>query len=208
MVAFLAEMDPDSDRRLARVKKEIDQLPSPARALAKGGRRRSRPAAPCRGHGPRARPPSTFRRPRPRPWARLQTFARPPAPAFARDASWQDAFDDLRQRKRRRGERPNQWRRDTPLRRIAFEPPILPDDRDADHVVQVHLEHRLVRRLLGRFLSQGFQSGLNRVTVIAGPGAQPRIVLIGRIALYGPGAAGLPKGCCRSPPSGAKRTVG
>lgn len=32
-------------------------------------------------------------------------------------------------------------------------------------VVQVHLEHRLVRRLLSRFLSQGFQSRLSRVSV-------------------------------------------
>jgi hypothetical protein len=126
------------------------------------------------------------------PVGSVKTFLIDPQhPAFARDATWQDAFDDLRQRKRRRGERPYEWRRDAPLRRIAFEPPILPDERNADHVVQVHLEHRLVRRLLGRFLSQGFQSGLNRVTVITGPGAQPRIVLIGRIALYGPGAARL-----------------
>jgi hypothetical protein len=40
-------------------------------------------------------------------------------------------------------------------------------------------------------LSQGFQSGLNRACVITGPGAQPRVVLLGRIALYGPGAARL-----------------
>jgi hypothetical protein len=85
----------------------------------------------------------------------------------------------------------NEWRRRVPPRAIAFEPPVLPDGRDADHVVQVHLEHRLVRRLLGRFLSQGFQSGLNRACVILGPGAQPRVVLLGRIALYGPGASRL-----------------
>ena len=36
------------------------------------------------------------------------------------------------------------------------------DGRDASDVVQVHLEHRLVRRLLSRFLSQGFQSKLSR----------------------------------------------
>jgi Cu/Ag efflux pump CusA len=35
------------------------------------------------------------------------------------------------------------------------------DGRDASDVVQVHLEHRLVRRLLSRFLSQGFQSKLS-----------------------------------------------
>jgi hypothetical protein len=57
--------------------------------------------------------------------------------------------------------------------------------------VQVHLEHRLVRRLLSRFLSQGFQAGLSRVSVIEGPGAQPRVVLMGRLAVYGAGAARL-----------------
>jgi SNF2 family DNA or RNA helicase len=123
---------------------------------------------------------------------RVDAFAIDPQhPAFARDPAWQDAFDDLRARRRGRRERPNEWRRRVPPRAIAFEPPVEPDGRDADHVVQVHLEHRLVRRLLGRFLSQGFQSGLNRACVILGPGAQPRVVLLGRVALYGPAAARL-----------------
>ncbi len=55
----------------------------------------------------------------------------------------------------------------------------------------MHLEHRLVRRLLSRFLSQGFQSKLSRVSVIYGPGAQPRVVLMGRLAVFGAGAARL-----------------
>ena len=94
-------------------------------------------------------------------------------------------------RPRKRGERLGEWRSDAPIRAIAFEPPRLPDGRDAPDVVQVHLEHRLVRRLLSRFLSQGFQSGLSRVSVIEGPGAQPRVVLMGRLAVYGAGAARL-----------------
>ena len=85
----------------------------------------------------------------------------------------------------------NEWRKRVPIRAIAFEPPRLPDGRDAPEVVQVHLEHRLVRRLLSRFLSQGFQSGLSRISVIEGPGAQPRVVLMGRLAVYGAGAARL-----------------
>jgi hypothetical protein len=44
---------------------------------------------------------------------------------------------------------------------------------------------------LSRFLSQGFASGLSRASVVIGPGAQPRVVLLGRLALYGPGAARL-----------------
>jgi hypothetical protein len=58
-------------------------------------------------------------------------------------------------------------------------------------VVQVHLEHRLIRRLLSRFLSQGFQAKLSRVSEIVGPGAQPRVVLMGRLAVYGAGAIRL-----------------
>jgi hypothetical protein len=84
-----------------------------------------------------------------------------------------------------------EWRRKAPIRSIAFEPPVLDDGRDATDVVQVHLEHRLVRRLLSRFLSQGFQSRLSRVSVILGPGAQPRVVLMGRLAVYGSGALRL-----------------
>jgi hypothetical protein len=68
---------------------------------------------------------------------------------------------------------------------------VLPDGRDAPNVVQVHLEHRLVRRLLSRFLSQGFKSNLSRISVIMGPGAQPRIVLMGRLSLFGSGATRL-----------------
>lgn len=122
----------------------------------------------------------------------VATFHLDPAnQAFTKDAGWDDAFDDLRIRPRERGERLGDWRRNAPIRSIAFEPPILEDGRDASDVVQVHLEHRLIRRLLSRFLSQGFQSTLSRVSVILGPGAQPRVVLMGRLAVYGAGAARL-----------------
>jgi SNF2 family DNA or RNA helicase len=115
----------------------------------------------------------------------------PTHPALSKEAGWQDTFDDLRLRPRKRGERLNDWRNKVPIRAIAFEPPRMPDGRDAPEVVQVHLEHRLVRRLLSRFISQGFKSSLSRVSVIEGPGAQPRLVLMGRLAVYGLGAARL-----------------
>jgi hypothetical protein len=122
----------------------------------------------------------------------VTTFNFDPAdPAFAKEPGWQDTFDDLRARPRKRGERINEWRKRVPIRAIAFAPPRLPDGRDAPEVVQVHLEHRLVRRLLSRFISQGFQAGLSRISAIEGPGAQPRVVLMGRLALYGAGAARL-----------------
>ena len=115
----------------------------------------------------------------------------PESPAF-QAPGWADAFDDLRERPMKRGERPSAWRAASLVRRVSFEPAISPaDGTDAPGVVQLHLEHRLVRRLLSRFVSQGFQSGLERVCVIVGPGSQPRIVLLGRLLLYGPGAARL-----------------
>jgi hypothetical protein len=126
------------------------------------------------------------------PVGSITTYRFDPAdPAFARDPSWGDAFDDLRQRRRKRHERPGEWRKSAPIRAVSFVPPVRPDGTDAPDVVQVHLEHRLVRRLLSRFLSQGFQSDLERVCVVVGPGAQPRVVLLGRLALYGAGAARL-----------------
>jgi len=126
------------------------------------------------------------------PVGAIKTWRFDPAdPAFARDPSWADAFDDLRERRRKRRERPSEWRKVAPIRAISFVPPVRPDGTDAPDVVQVHLEHRLVRRLLSRFLSQGFQSDLERVCVVVGPGAQPRVVLLGRLALYAAGAARL-----------------
>jgi hypothetical protein len=114
----------------------------------------------------------------------------PADPVFA-IGSWPEALDDLRVRRRKRGERLKDWRAVAPLRAISFRPAITAKGADAEGVVQVHLEHRLVRRLLSRFLSQGLVSGLSRVTMVIGPGAQPRVVLLGRLALYGPGAARL-----------------
>jgi hypothetical protein len=114
--------------------------------------------------------------------------------ALQGDPSWRPVFDDLRARPMRSGEKPGQWRasEDAAVRRISFAPAILPDGRDAGGVVQLHLEHRLVRRLLGRFLSAGFSQGLDRACVIESAVVTiPRVVLVGRLALYGDGAARL-----------------
>ena len=114
----------------------------------------------------------------------------PTLPAFAA-SGWPEALDTLRIRRRSRTERLKDWRADAPIRALSFAPAVTEQGADAEGVVQLHLEHRVVRRLLARFLSQGFQSGLSRACVVIGPGAQPRVVLLGRLALYGPGAARL-----------------
>ena len=94
-------------------------------------------------------------------------------PAF-QSAGWPEALDDLRVRRRGRSEKLKDWRATSPLRALSFMPAITQEGADAEGVVQLHLEHRLVRRLLSRFLSQGFQSGLSRACVVVGPGAQRR----------------------------------
>ncbi|MCO6048378.1 DISARM system SNF2-like helicase DrmD [Mesorhizobium sp. RP14(2022)] len=115
----------------------------------------------------------------------------PTLPAFTRDHSWNELFDELREGRPPKPKQLVEWRANKPIRAISFDAPVLPDGRDADGVVHVHLEHRLVRRLINRFVSHGFQAGLNRASVIYGPGSQTRVVLVGRLALYGPAAARL-----------------
>ncbi len=116
----------------------------------------------------------------------------PKHPAFSKDPSWATLFDELRPGRPARPADRNKWRNATPVRGLVFEPPVVaagqPEPQD---VVQLHLEHRLVKRLISRFASQGFRSSVGRVTAIVGPGAQPRVVLIGRLSLFGPGARRL-----------------
>jgi superfamily II DNA or RNA helicase len=114
----------------------------------------------------------------------------PDDPAFV-GGGWAEALDHLRIRRRKRSESLKDWRANAPLRAVSFKPALTDGEVDVEGVLQLHLEHRLVRRLLSRFLSQGFASGLSRASVVIGPGAQPRVVLLGRLALYGPGAARL-----------------
>ena len=115
----------------------------------------------------------------------------PDDPAFAGDGAWAEAFDALRTRPREPGEAVAAWRAAAHVRPISFEPPITQDNRDDTSVVQVHLEHRLVRRLLSRFQAIGFQHNLSRACVIETAGSLPRVVLLARLSLYGPGAARL-----------------
>lgn len=63
---------------------------------------------------------------------------------------------------------------------------------DAD-TVQLHLGHPLVKRLLARFLAQGFAADdLERCTVVGVPGERlRRVVAFGRLVLFGPRASRL-----------------
>ncbi len=81
-----------------------------------------------------------------------------------------------------------QWRTSSPIRPIVFQSPTHIDEG----VVHLHLEHRVVQRLLGRLRAQGFvHNDLARACVGQTDDAIRRVVLLGRISLYGPGASRL-----------------
>ena len=103
------------------------------------------------------------------------------------DPSWGDTLDTLRP-PAEPGQPLFEWRREAPLRPVIFTPA---SGLDAD-TVQLHLSHRVVQRLLGRFLAQGFvYHDLSRACLAQSDDAIPRVVLLGRLALYGAGAARL-----------------
>ncbi|MFF8799627.1 MULTISPECIES: DISARM system SNF2-like helicase DrmD [unclassified Methylobacterium] len=116
----------------------------------------------------------------------------PASPAFTRDGSWAPLFDELRPGRPGKPWERAKWRRETPVRGLVFAPPRIADGApEPQDVVQLHLEHRLVKRLISRFASQGFRATVGRVTAVIGAAAEPRVVLAGRLSLFGPGARRL-----------------
>lgn len=106
---------------------------------------------------------------------------------LAGDSGWSAALDTLRAR-RQRGESLGEWRRRAAIRPVAFEA----TGRLGENAVQLHLEHRVARRLLGRFASQGLiHHDLSKACLTVAIDAIPRVVLLGRLAVYGPRAARL-----------------
>jgi len=103
------------------------------------------------------------------------------------DPTWSGTLDTLRALPDD-GQRGFAWRKQSPIRPVVFSAPEGIDD----DVVQLHLEHRVVQRLLGRFLSQGFvHHDLSRACLAQSEDAVPRIILLGRLSLYGRGAVRL-----------------
>jgi ERCC4-related helicase len=69
----------------------------------------------------------------------------------AADPTWAATMDTLRA-PRKRDQKPWDWRRESPIRPVVFH-----DTGTMDQdVVHLHLEHRVVQRLLARFTAQGF----------------------------------------------------
>jgi ERCC4-related helicase len=103
------------------------------------------------------------------------------------DVTWTGTIDTLRTPKKR-DEKPWEWRRTAVVRPVVFEEPSKLDDG----VVHLHLEHRVVQRLLSRFNCQGFiYRDLSRACLAQTKDGVPRVILIGRLCLYGNAAARL-----------------
>jgi superfamily II DNA or RNA helicase len=103
------------------------------------------------------------------------------------DPTWAATLDTLRVPPED-GKQNFQWRKQSPLRPVVFDAP----DGIDDDIVQLHLSHRITQRLLARFLTQGFiHHDLSRACLAQTSDAIPRVILIGRLSLYGPGAMRL-----------------
>ena len=106
----------------------------------------------------------------------------PPLDGRARaDASWTATLDTLRS-PRKTGQKLAEWRREAPIRPVVFEDAgVLTDD-----TVHLHLEQRMAQRLLARFRSQGFvHHDLSRACLVQAADSIPRVILLGRLCLFG-----------------------
>ncbi|NJK64338.1 MAG: DEAD/DEAH box helicase [Synechococcaceae cyanobacterium SM2_3_1] len=103
------------------------------------------------------------------------------------DPTWANTLDSLRG-PRQKGQKLWEWRKESPIRPVVFQDPGSLDGE----VIHLHLEHRIVQRLLGRFLAQGFlHHELSRTCVCRTDDPIPRVIILGRLSLYGERAARL-----------------
>jgi hypothetical protein len=105
-----------------------------------------------------------------------------PQPSGDRTGSrrWQTLFDALRE-PRKPGQQWQEWRSESPVRPLVF----ADSGTLSNKTVHLHLEHRVAQRLLARFRAQGFVEGLSRICAFQSDDPLRRVVLIGRLSLYG-----------------------
>ncbi len=103
------------------------------------------------------------------------------------DMSWSATLDTLRT-PRNRDQKLTEWRKEAPIRPVIFE-----DFGElTEDYVHLHLEQRVAQRLLARFRAQGFiLHDLSRACLAQSADAIPRVILLGRLSLYGRGAERL-----------------
>lgn len=101
--------------------------------------------------------------------------------------SWSRTLDSIRPR-REKDEAPWDWRK-RPLSPVVFDAP----SGIASKLAHLHLSHPVVQRVLQRYLAQGFSANdLSRVTVVKSKrDAVARVIVFGRLSLFGTGAARL-----------------
>ncbi|MDB4724778.1 DISARM system SNF2-like helicase DrmD [Planctomycetota bacterium] len=106
----------------------------------------------------------------------------PPAKkAELRDPSWKSTLDTLRA-PRGPKQRLADWRAEAPIRPVVFDD----SGRLQNDLVHLHLQQRVAQRLLSRFRSQGFlHHDLSRACLAQSKDNIPRVVLLGRLELYG-----------------------
>ena len=105
----------------------------------------------------------------------------------ATDPSWTSTLDSLRA-PRKLDQKVPEWRRDAPIRPVVFKDA----GRLDEETVHLHLEQRVAQRLLSRFRAQGFiHHDLSRACLAQSRDAIPRVILLGRLSLYGRGAERL-----------------
>ena len=99
----------------------------------------------------------------------------------ATDPSWAATLDTLRV-PIKRDEKFLEWRKKAPVRPVVFKDP----DELTEDVVHLHLEQRVAQRLLARFRAQGFiHRDLSRACLAHVADSVRRVVLLGRLSLYG-----------------------
>jgi hypothetical protein len=103
------------------------------------------------------------------------------------DSSWAATLDTLRA-PRPHNQKLADWRREAPIRPVIFEDAgVLTED-----TVHLHLDQRVAQRLLARFRAQGFiLHDLSRACLAQAADSIPRVILLGRLSLYGQGAERL-----------------
>jgi hypothetical protein len=103
------------------------------------------------------------------------------------DPTWAVTLDTLRA-PRGSNQKLTQWRREAPIRPVVFED----EGVMTEATVHLHLEQRVAQRLLARFRSQGFiHHDLSRACLAQVRDSIPRVILLGRLSLYGQGAERL-----------------
>jgi hypothetical protein len=113
------------------------------------------------------------------------------------DASWAETLDGLRipyGLEPGHDEQPYPpsdrwtWRRRSRLRPLRFRASAIAEES----TVHMHLEHRVAQRLLGQLSAQTFTRGaMARATILATGSGIDRVVLLGRLVLFGPRGARL-----------------